>query len=103
MSRITASSLRRNALPGQLKHVARPFDRMLPGEFSDRIQSLIARDDLDDHLERNEADGVALAHSCARLVEAAFVRREPTALYEAQKALYFLYEDSLKPAVTRIR
>ena len=71
---------------------------MLPGEFSDRIQSLIARDDLDDHLERNEADGVALAHSCARLVEAAFVRREPTALYEAQKALYFLYEDSLKPA-----
>ena len=72
----------------------------LQAGFSDRIVHLIGHDDLDAFLERHPAEVQVLTQVAAALAERAFSERDPSALYEAHKTLYELYEDQVRPVGT---
>jgi hypothetical protein len=97
MSRFTVSSLRRDVAPegGSLGDLR--VGRTVNHDFWQQVASLVAREHLDEYLERNALEASALLRACDRLTEAAFGDRDPIARFQVQKALYALYEDSLRP------
>jgi hypothetical protein len=97
MSRSTVSSLRREVAPGGVKLGDRHVGA-LNHEFWQQVASLVSREDLDEHLEQDALEASALLRACDRLTEAAFGDRDPVARYQVQRALYVLYEDSVRPA-----
>ena len=98
MSRTTTSSQWREVAPSAAKLVERGLGQIEGRSFWQQVGALVARSDLEDHLERSELEAATLLRSCDRLVEAAFGKGDPVARYQAHKALYVLYEDSLRPA-----
>jgi hypothetical protein len=98
MSRIAASSLRRSEASGAVRVGKRGFGQSEDRAFSDQIAALVQREELEDFVERNAAESAALLRSAERLATAAFEDRDPDALFQVHRALYALYEDSLRPA-----
>jgi CRP-like cAMP-binding protein len=68
-----------------------------PASFHDRVVWLMGRDDLDTYLELHPAESRTLIRSATSLADRAFVERDPSALGEAHKTLYALYEDQVRP------
>lgn len=66
-------------------------------DFPSTIQRLIEHPDLETFLRDHPDLAEGLTACTSRLARHAFIDREEGALYQAQKALYLLYEDNLKP------
>lgn len=63
-----------------------------------RVEALLGRDDLDSYLEQRPAESQSLLAQATAVAERAFQARDPSALFEAHRTLYVLYEEQVRPA-----